>query len=298
MSYAARSWSARWRQSFQSMIAGAVGSAPSRTFSATVKAGINPSVVRSSGMNPTEPETSSVPLIACVSSRPASVRSNSRWPLPSMAAMPTISPPCHSNEELRTRTTSSSPVRASDNRRARTTPRGDTMTGADRSIGAAGTTSSAVSTGAASPSIARASVSAVWPARTPLETTRPRRSTVIRSADWSTSSSLWVMSTTSPPVAANARRPCSSCCTSRGASTALGSSSRRIRVWAASALTISSRWRSCTLSRSARTVGSSGNCSRSTSLAARRSAARPVSRHPAKRAMFSPTESAGTDVKC
>ena len=73
-------------------------------------------------------------------------------------------------------------------------------------------------------------------------TVRPARSTVTRSAIAPTSSSLWVTRITVVPAAASARSATNSCSTSPGVSSAVGSSSARIRAPASSAIRISARW--------------------------------------------------------
>ena len=223
---------------------------PSTTFSVRVSSGISPSLVRSSGMNATGRATSSRPRSA--GTRPATARSSSRWPFPSTAATPTISPGRTSSEPCR----SASPYplsRATSSASARIA--GGPSVGCGSAAGDRGTGSP--------PIIAAASPPASSSSRSACSTTAPRRSTVTRSAAASASSSLCVISTAAPPDAVKRRMTSSSSATSAGASTAVGSSSSRMRASAATAFTISSRCLSPTLSRPVRTSGSSGRPIRS-----------------------------------
>ena len=86
--------------------------------------------------------------------------------------------------------------------------------------------------------------------------------------------------------------------TSAGASTAVGSSSRRNRASAASAFTISSRCLRATLRCSTRASGSRGRPARSLASFTRRRSRAGATGHPAVSATFSATVNAGTDVKC
>ena len=131
-----------------------------------------------------------------------------------------------------------------------------------------------------------------------VSTTRPCRSTVTRSAAASASSSLCVMSTAAPPRDVKRRITPRRSPTSAGASTAVGSSSRRNRASAASAFTISSRCLRATLRCSTRASGSRGRPARSLASFTRRRSRAGATGHPAVSATFSATVNAGTDVKC
>ena len=152
------------------------------------------------------------------------------------------------------------------------------------------------------PTIARAIAAGVAPAVGIRATVAPARITVIASLTSITSSSLCVMSTTVPPWSRSARSTRQRSRTSGGESTAVGSSSTRMRAPRSSVLTISTRCASPTersaTRRSACTTSPVSRLTRSTSrtAAARSKSPRAVGSRPST--TFSATVSVGTSMKC
>ena len=133
-------------------------------------------------------------------------------------------------------------------------------------------------------------------------TVSPARITVIVSEIAITSSSLCVISTTVPPFARRVRSTPHSSSASGGDSTAVGSSSTRMRAPRYSTLRISTRWASPTFSSLTLRVGSTRRPVRSESSRTARSAAAMSSVSPFTSSWpstrFSATVSVGTSMKC
>ncbi len=230
---------------------------------------------RSSGMMPTpaavispgerpvrfRPPTNTRPSLGRAS--PARIIPSSAWPLPSTPATPTISPgltmtvtpssrrlPAASRKDTPSSTSASSGKRPPDARGPAAGVAPDVAATAAGAVGAPATPSEAATVASSEtmsrPTMERTSARMSARAISTLSTTRPARSTVVRSATLAISASLCVTRMTPRPPAATRRQMASSAPTSSGGSTAVGSSRTRSCGLRTRHFTISTRWRSPT----------------------------------------------------